>query len=140
MAQDSHSAPRVIGNSGEDLLMNAYRQIDVERAADVFCVRLRQQRLDESAIHELRQELIALVKQEGCRKLALSLGPESPDCLYSVFLAALVTVRRVLVEHGGTLLLHDVSPDTLGVFQTCQLHDHFQFAADLPAAIAALTK
>jgi anti-anti-sigma factor len=115
----------------------SYCRIDVERAGDVCCVRLRNQRMDESALHELGRELTHLVTEGGVRKLALSLEQVSPECLYSVFLAKLVTTRRTLQEHGGTMKLCGVTPDTLGVFEACQLRSHFDFAPDLPAAIAA---
>jgi anti-anti-sigma factor len=120
------------------MFMNTcYRQIEVERAGDVCCVRLRQHRMDESALHELGRELTHLVTEGAARRLALSLEHVSPDCLYSVFLAKLVTVRRTLQEHGGALKLCGVTPDTVGVFEACQLKSYFDFAPDLAAAVTA---
>ncbi len=112
-----------------------YRHIDVERDGDVFCVRLRPHRLDEAGVQELAQELSSLVLQHGCRKLALSLGPESPQCLYSVFLAKLVTLRRLMGEQGGALKICDANEHTLSVFEACKLRDHFEFCPDLASAI-----
>ena len=80
-----------------------YRLITVERKRDVFCVRLRRTRLEELEIQNLGDELLSLVNDEGCRKLALSLGPEPPDCLYSVFLAKLVALRNAMNRVGGQL-------------------------------------
>jgi hypothetical protein len=93
--------------------------------------------MDESALHELGRELTHLVTEGGASKLALSLEHVSPDCLYSVFLAKLVTLRRTLHDHGGALKLCGVTPDTLGVFEACQLKNHFDFVADVSTAIAA---
>jgi anti-anti-sigma factor len=116
-----------------------YRHIAVERQGEVFCVRLPRQHLDESAVYELGDELLSLVADQGCRKLALQLGPEPVQCLYSVFLARLVSLRRRLLEHDGALRLYDVPPETLDVFDAARLKDYFDFAADRDAAVAALT-
>jgi anti-anti-sigma factor len=114
-----------------------YRHIDVERIGEVFCVRLRQSRLDETALYELCDELTCLLREDGCRKLVLSLGPEEPQCLYSVFLAKLVTLRRQLRGEGGALKLCEVAPDTLEIFDVCRLTPLFDFYPDKASAVAA---
>lgn len=116
-----------------------YRHIDVQLHGDVFCVRLRTRNLLETEILELADELVSLIIDRGCRKLALSLGPERLDCLYSVFLAKLVMLRRRMRECGGTLKLCDVPPEVMGIFDACHLRDFFEFAKDQPTAIATLT-
>jgi hypothetical protein len=113
-----------------------YRYFRVERDGDVFRVRLRQTRLEEGEIHLVGEELAALVTQGGCRKLALSLGPEPPDCMYSVFLAKLVSLRNLLARHEGRMVLVDVAPITYSVFEACQLHREFTFVPDFAAAKA----
>jgi hypothetical protein len=113
-----------------------YRHIEVERRGDVSCVRLRLSRLDEPAIHELAGELRSLVTDGGVRKLALSLGPESPECLYSVFLAKLISLQRVLHEHGGELALCHAQPQVLRIFEACCLDQLFCFRPDFEAAAA----
>jgi hypothetical protein len=115
----------------------SFRHIEVVRDGDVFCVRLRPHRFDESAIGELAQELSRLISRDGCRKMALSLGPESPHCLYSVFLAKLVALRRLMAEQGGELKICEANEHTIGVFEACMLKDHFEFVADVPTAVAA---
>jgi hypothetical protein len=112
-----------------------HRFIAVERRGDVCCVRLRCNRLEEPEIYELANELLALI-DEGCRQLALSLGPDRPDCIYSVFLAKLMTVQRVLGERGGALVLCEVSPVTRTVFAASRLDEQFQFLPDFDAAVA----
>ncbi|HEY7158729.1 MAG TPA: STAS domain-containing protein [Gemmataceae bacterium] len=116
------------------------RHIDVERRGDVFCVRLRQPRLEEAAIYELSAELRDLVTNDGCRTMALSLGPESPECLYSIFLAGLITLQRVLREHGGELMLCHAQPDVRDIFKACGLDPLFHFLPDFEAAVAHWTK
>ena len=116
-----------------------FRHLDVEQRGDVFCARVRNNRLlADAEVQQLAAELFELVKDQGCRKLALSLGPGPLQCLYSVFLAKLVTLRRVLEEKGGAMKLCEVHPETFGVFKACRLHEHFDFVPDLSNAVAAL--
>jgi anti-anti-sigma factor len=114
------------------------RHINVERRGDVFCVQMRSRELHELDIHEMADELTSLVDSEGCRKLALSLGPGNLNCLYSLFLSKLVTLRRRLLEKDGRLKLCDVVPATLDVFEACQLKEYFEFEPDLDTAAANL--
>jgi hypothetical protein len=111
-----------------------HRHIQVEQRGDVFRVRLRQPRLAEPMVYELAGELRGLVTEEGCRKLALSLGPEPPECLYSVFLAKLITLQRILREHDGELVLCHVKPTVRHIFEACCLDQLFTFLPDFEAA------
>jgi hypothetical protein len=115
--------------------MPVYRHIQVDRRGDVCCVRLKNTRLEETEIQQLGEELISLCTAEGCRKLALSLGPEPPDCLYSVFLAKLVAVRNALAKVDGRLVLCEVAPIAFSVFEACLLHREFVFVNDFSAAL-----
>lgn len=119
--------------------MDKYRFIKLERLGDVFCVRLKSPRLEEGEIYHLGGELIDLVENGGCRKMALSLGPQSPDCLYSVFLAKLIAVRNALKRHEGRLVLCEVSAVAYSVFEACLLHREFTFAPDFAAAALLLS-
>src|SRR5690242_13565515 len=105
------------------------RLIDVQRRGDVWCVRPRRTRLEEPEVYALADELLGLIN-EGCRQMALALGPAEPDCIYSVFLAKLMTVQRVLAEHGGGLVLCQVSPVARTVFEAARLDDQFSFLPD----------
>src|SRR5262245_35868198 len=116
-----------------------YRQIQVEQRGDVFCVWLRQAKMDENAVLEFGEEILRLIRDAGCRKLALSLGPVTPECLYSVFLTKLLHIRRALQQAGGALRLCDASPEVLGTFEACKLKDQFDFAPDPAAAVTALS-
>jgi anti-anti-sigma factor len=114
------------------------KHIAVERQGDVFCVRLCKHQMDEPDILEMADEVVALIDKQGCRKMVLSLGPGELDCLYSVFLAKLVMIRRHLTERGGVLKLCEASPETIGVFEACRLADYFEFVPDKATALAAL--
>lgn len=117
-------------------MQRAYPHLAVERRGDVFCVRLAFRRLEESDIHALADELVALAADEGCRKLALGLGPGTPDCIYSVFLAKLITVQRVMREHGGEMVLCEATPEARSIFAACCLDHYFCFVSDFDAAAA----
>jgi anti-anti-sigma factor len=116
----------------------SYHYLLVERVGDVFYVRIRQRRLDEPGVHALADEIVSLITDQGCRKLALSLGPEEPVFLYSVFLAKMVMIRRRLTEVGGRLALCDASANVQNIFAATRLDEHFDFFPNRAAAVAAL--
>jgi anti-anti-sigma factor len=116
-----------------------FKHIAVEQRGDIFCVSLRKHQMDEADVLAMIDELLDLVDDWGCRKMALSLGPGAVECLYSVFLAKLVTLRRHLLESDGQLRLCDASPETIGVFRACHLDDYFDFLPDQAAALASLS-
>jgi anti-anti-sigma factor len=111
------------------------RYLDLERRGDVCCVRFRRGRLDEREIHDLTEELLAAGLADACSRLVLSFGgPQPPQLMYSIFLARLITLQRLLGEQGRELVLCDVGPAVQAIFEACRLHDYFHFAADLAAA------
>jgi hypothetical protein len=120
--------------------MESHRLIKFDRRGDVSCVRLRHTRLEEGEIQELGDEILSLCHDGGCRKLALSLGPEPPDCLYSVFLAKLISVRNALRKLDGELVLCEVAPIAYSVFEACLLHREFVFLPNFAAAVAHFNK
>ena len=74
-------------------MAESYRHLLVVRHGNVACVRLAKPRMDENEIHELALELIHLAREGGCPRIALSLGPQTPECLYSVFLSKLISLH-----------------------------------------------
>jgi hypothetical protein len=112
------------------------RHIVVERTGEVSTVRLLKQRLTEKDILELSDELLVLANQAGCRKLVLVLGPGKIDCLFSLFLAKLVMLRRHLINFQGRMKIAEASPETIGIFKTCGLDTYFEFEPDAATAIA----
>lgn len=117
-----------------------YRLLEFERRGDMFCVRLRKNRLDEMEVHDLASELIDVIQDDGCRQPALALGPQAPECLYSVFLAKLITVQRTLAKHNGRMVLSTVTPEVHTIFAACKLHDQFRFVSDFDEAAAYFAK
>lgn len=122
-------------HASPESIMNTYRHILVTRDQDVTCVRLKHTRLEESEIHQLGDEILAACAEPGAR-LALSLGPETPHCLYSVFLAKLVALRNALARQGGRMVLCEAGANTYSVFEAARLNEQFTFVADFAAAIA----
>ena len=114
-----------------------YRHIVIERRDPAWCVRLKPRHLGEEQVFELFEELTALVNADGCRRLALSLGPNNPEFMYSLFLAKLITLQRVLHEQGGDLALCQASPEVRTIFEACKLDTQFRFVKDFDAALAA---
>ena len=114
-----------------------YRTLAIKRTDDVFCVRLKHAHLQEPEVHDLAEELVDLIDQEKCRKLVLSLGPEPPNLIYSVFVGKLLMVRRRLQEQGGALKLCGASPAVASVFDALRLTQYFDFYPDETAAVAA---
>jgi len=116
--------------------MDTYRHVIVEYEHGVCKARLRKTRLEEAEIHQLGDELTALAQKEGCGKIVLSLGPQPPDCLYSVFLAKLISVRNAARKNGGELVLCNLSTLAYSVFEACQLHREFIFRPDFDSAVS----
>lgn len=115
--------------------MQTHRLIRVECREQVFCVRLDRTRLEELEIHEFGEEMLSLADREGCRFLALSLGPKTPRCLFSVFLSRLVSLLNAYRKRGGELVLCEVGPQTMSAFKACRLDGGFVFLADFDAAV-----
>jgi hypothetical protein len=114
----------------------AYRHIAVEVMGDVTSVTMLNHRMSEKDILEMADELLTLANQGGCRKMVLALGPGRIECLYSVFLAKLVMLRRHLNNYQGKLKIAAAAPETIGVFKTCGLDNYFDFEPDVATAIA----
>src|SRR5262245_4242481 len=116
----------------------AFEQIDVDRRGVVHCVRLKHKRMNETELLQLGEELGQLVAEDNCRRLALGLGHDQLDCLYSMFLGKLVATRRLMLEQGGHMHLAEVGPASLGVLKTCRLTELFEVHPDMDAAVKSL--
>jgi len=60
------------------------------------------------------------------------------EIVTSANLSNLLILRSILTEHGHRLLLCNVSVITKCVFRVAGLDEVFEFAPDIPAAVAAL--
>lgn len=115
-----------------------YKQIDVDKQGDVYCVRLLERQLDEKGLDEFSADIAHLLDNIGCRKLVMALGPHDPLCLYSVFLAKLVNMQRRLTAAGGGMAIAGLSDNGLRIFQVAGLHKFFHFYPDTAQAAESL--
>ena len=125
---------------GEDsIMLPPYRHMQVAHRDDVHCVRLIKSKMEELDVHEFADDILDLIDGHGCRKLVIDFSSSAPQCLYSIFLAKLVTIRRHLIERGGKLKLCDATPEVLSVFDACQLRQFFEFHPSQDSAFAAFS-
>src|SRR5688572_12992432 len=116
-----------------------YEYIRFERTGDVYCVSFQQPNIEDEEMQELAAELGRLIDEENCRKMVLNLGPEAPECLYSLFLAKLINLHRRLEASGGSLALAHVSDHVRGVFRAAGIEKFFHFYSDQQSAQQALS-
>jgi hypothetical protein len=118
----------------------ALQHIRVEKRGEVWIVRLRHFRMVEPELIEMADEVVGLIEDQGCRKLVICLGPGDVACLYSVFLAKLVMVRRHILARGGALRIAEASENTQNVFRSCDLDKILNFVPTVDAAVAEVEK
>ena len=118
----------------EDRKAQRYHCLAVSWVGEVCLVRFRESSLDDVWIDELGDELRQLVERDGCRKLVISFG--ELDCLYSVLLGKLMTLRKVMHAHGGRLKLCEVPAQVQEVFHVCKVDGFFEFVPELEQALA----
>ena len=117
---------------------HTYKYFGVEGHGRTCVVRLLPIRYDEAALDPMGAELARLLDVEGFRNIVLSLGPDDPDCLQSVFLAKLLNLKKRLEQAGGVLLLTDLSDHTRHILQVVGLEKHFRCCESVEAALKSL--
>src|SRR4051794_22265916 len=117
-------------------MASPYLHIETHRTGDVLCVTLKDHQLEDVAIRAMSDEIEAAVLREDSRKLVLSLGELT--CLYSLLIAKLIKLRRLMLERNGSFKLCNISPEIRDVFESCQLQTYFDLAPDCAAAVQAL--
>jgi hypothetical protein len=121
--------------TGEAHPMKTYQLIDPTLRHGTLCVRLKKIRPEEPELDVITDEILDAQAEAGCPKVALSLGPDKPVLLYSVFLAKLVTLKRLLQERGCTFFLCELAPALRQIFTATALETHFIFVKDFDEAI-----
>lgn len=115
-----------------------FRHIVADIRGDVAVLGLQHARLDEAELEELGAEIARLIDEKGISRLVLLLGPEEPFCLYSIFLAKLVTLQRRVKNAGGEVVMAQANEDTRRIFQATGLDRIFRFFDRTEDAVAAL--
>jgi anti-anti-sigma regulatory factor len=116
-----------------------YKYFEVEGHGRTCVVRLLPMRYDVSLLDPMGAELAQLLDVEGYRNIVLSLGPDDPDCLQSVFLAKLLNLKKRLEQGGGVLMLTDLSEHTRHILQVVGLEKHFRSCENVEAALKSLS-
>ena len=114
------------------------RHLSCEKLGDVWIVRMRNFRMLEPELMEMADEVVSLIEDDGCRKLVFCLGPGDVACLYSIFLAKLVMIRRHILEKGGVIRIAQASENTKNVFRTCDLDKILTFVPEVEPAVTEL--
>jgi len=110
--------------------------IECQRHEEAVVVQLRYPRLDENQINTLTEEILRAGQADGCRKLVLRFGPRPVECMYSVFLAKLISLQRQLGERQTGMVLCEVPPSMINIFRACRLEEYFLFTETLEQALA----
>lgn len=115
----------------------AFRYLSVERHGPVVVARPTPLVYDDAMLDSLGVEMASLLDVDGCRSIVVVLGPEPPTCLYSVFLAQLLSLKRRLESHGGQLILTNVTEHTRQLLRVTGLEKFFVERPDVAAALAS---
>ncbi len=112
-----------------------YLLIDCQLGDEALIIQFRLQRLDENQINTLTEEILHAGQQNRRRRLILRFGPKPVECMYSVFLAKLITIQRLLAAQQTSLILCEVPAPILSIFRASRLEGYFLFAADPEQAL-----
>jgi anti-sigma B factor antagonist len=112
------------------------RRLEVEHIGDVTVVNFVDRKiLDEQNIQIIGDQLFGLVDTEGLRKLLLNFG--NVEYLSSAALGKLITLNKKLQAVGGRLILCNIDPQILEVFEITKLDKFFNIQKEEQAALQA---
>ena len=98
-----------------------FRHIKAEPEESAHCVMFARSRLTEQDVLELGDEIMQLAEEEKCPRIIFDFVSATPECLFSVFLAKLVSLQKKLEEQGGGLHLCNCNPQVISIFAACCL-------------------
>lgn len=111
--------------------------LSVEQRDDAIVAGFTVPRLsDDFNLEQLGHELFALVEQQGCRKLVVSL--KRVEYVTSSGIGKLITLHRKMHRQGGKVVFCDMQKTVHDILQAAKLNTYFTVAADPDAAVAAL--
>jgi anti-sigma B factor antagonist len=112
------------------------RRLEVEHIGDVTVVNFVDRKiLDEQNIQIIGEQLLSLVKEEGLRKLLLNFG--NVEYLSSAALGKLITLNKELQKESGRLILCNIRPEILEVFELTRLDKFFNIKKEEQEALQA---
>jgi anti-anti-sigma factor len=111
--------------------------LSVEKLGDVTVVRFTHRTiLAIDSIEAVGQRLLALVRDDGARKLVLDFEPV--ESLTSSMLGKFVTVQREIEAVSGRMVFCNVDLFLQQIFALCNMPPQIVLKPDLPAALAEL--
>jgi anti-anti-sigma factor len=112
--------------------------LEATQSGDVTVIRFtRRTVLDPEAIEAVGARLLALVRYEGRRKLALDFG--RVESLTSAMLGKLVALHQAVEADGGRLVFCSVGPFLRQIFAICNFPQSIPLHADEAEAVRALS-
>jgi len=110
------------------------RRLEVEHIGDVTVVNFVDRKiLDEQNIQIIGEQLFSLVDEEGWRKILLNFS--NVEYLSSAALGKFITLNKKLGQAGGKLILCNISPEILEVFEITKLDKFFKIRKEEQAAL-----
>jgi anti-sigma B factor antagonist len=111
-------------------------RLEVEDIGDVTVVNFVDRKiLDEQNIQVIGDQLFALVDVKGLRKVLLNFS--NVEYLSSAALGKLITMNKKLKEAKGKLILCNISPVIMEVFEITKLDKFFKIVKEEQAALQA---
>jgi anti-sigma B factor antagonist len=112
------------------------RRLEVEQIGEVSVVNFVDRKiLDEQNIQIIGEQLFSLVDQEQRRNLLLNFG--NVEYLSSAALGKLITLNKKVQAAKGKLVLCNIAPEILEVFEITKLDKFFKIEREEQAALQA---
>lgn len=112
------------------------RRLEVEPIGDVIVVNFVDRKiLDEQNIQTIGEQLFSLVDDEGHKKILLNFG--NVEYLSSAALGKLITLNKKVQNASGKLILCNIDPQILEVFEITKLDKFFKIVKEEQAALQA---
>ena len=112
------------------------RRLEVEDIGDVTVINFVDRKiLDEQNIQVIGEQLFKLVDDDGRRKLLLNFG--NVEYLSSAALGKLITLNKKVQTAGGRLILCNIDPQILEVFEITKLDKFFNIQKEEQTALQA---
>lgn len=112
------------------------RRLEISEVGEVSVVRFKDRKiLDETAIHEMGEELFALVEIDKRRSVLLNFT--GVEFLSSAALGKLITLDQKMKQAGGALKFSNIRPEIYEVFAITRLNKLFDIKDDEAGALAS---
>ena len=112
------------------------RRLEVEDYGDITVVNFIDRKiLDEQNIQKIGEDLFSLVDELGRKKILLNFS--NVEYLSSAALGKFITLNKKVQQAGGKLVMCNINPDILEVFEITRLDRLFNIQRDEQTALQA---